>query len=94
MEIWTVSYAICRMIWSTVRVSVVLAAMGAGQIWMDGNGKLLKWLSNNSFNFYFLHMQLTVHISISRIITNVIDAITFIKKADTLNVFQYFLVNS
>lgn len=42
------------------RVSVVLAAMGAGQIWMDGNGKLLKWLSNNSFNFYFLHMQLLI----------------------------------
>lgn len=60
MEIWTVSYAICRMIWSTARVSVVLATMGAGQIWMDGNGKLLKWLSNNSFNFYFLHMQLLI----------------------------------
>lgn len=60
MEIWTVSYAICRMIWSTACVSVVLATMGAGQIWMDGNGKLLKWLSNNSFNFYFLHMQLLI----------------------------------
>lgn len=63
-DVWTWQYALCRMIWSSGRVIAVFAVLGAGKVWLNVSGLVWwKYLSRNSFSYYFLHMQILIAVA-------------------------------
>ena len=63
LEVWTWQYAVCRMIWSAGRVLAVFAVLGAGKVWLNIKGSVWKYLSSNSFSYYFIHMQILIAVA-------------------------------
>ena len=51
------------MIWSAGRVLAVFAVLGAGKVWLNIKGSVWKYLSSNSFSYYFLHMQILIAVA-------------------------------
>lgn len=59
-SIWTFEYALCRFIWSCGRVLGILSSIGLGQKMLNKSNKVWGYLSRNSYNYYFLHMQVLI----------------------------------
>lgn len=62
-NIWTLEYALCRFIWSIGRVMGVLGALGIGQKYLNSNDSKWKYITRNSYNYYFVHMQVLIAIA-------------------------------
>lgn len=59
-NIWSLEYALCRLIWSIGRVTGVLATIGVGHRFLNSYDKRWNYFVKNSYNYYFLHMQVLI----------------------------------
>lgn len=59
-NIWTAEYALSRLIWSIGRIMGVIATIGVSQATLNKRSRVFKYLTRNSYNYYFLHMQVVI----------------------------------
>lgn len=62
-NIWCSEYALCRLIWSTGRIMGVLGTIAVGQRLLNSNSNKWKYFTRNSYNYYFVHMQILIAVA-------------------------------